>query len=149
VLRRGKQHDSFGRAAARSRRAWYGSMLEGSMDSVRSFVKLWAGFTIVILGYAIIDLRTNPWLYDETKFTMRPDLSQIGDLVHWGGRLLKEQALSLLVGNALVLAGLLTLLLFGIVRLLRRPRSAPVAVAADEEPVAVFGADRLSVPPQG
>jgi hypothetical protein len=101
----------------------------------------------VILSYAVLDLRANPWLYDETKFTMRPDLSQIGDLVHWGGRLLKENALVLLVGNALVLAGLLTLLLYGVVRLVRRRAPAPVDIEAER--VAVFGPDRVSVPPPG
>src|SRR5262249_9736369 len=123
--------------------------VEGSMDSVRNFVRLWAGLTIAILGYAVIDLRFNPWLHDETRFTMRPDLNQIGDLVHWGGRLLKENALTLVVGNALVLAGVLTLALYGIVRVLRRRGQEPTTeIEMEPERVAVFGGpDRASVPP--
>ena len=129
------------------RAPWYGLELEGSMDSVRSFVRLWAGFAIAIFAYAIVDLRMNPWLHEEHAFTMRPDLNQIGDLVHWGGRLLKEDAVVLLLSNAFVIAGLLALGVHGIVRLFRRGRS--IDDPESEERISVFPQhDRLSVPPQ-
>ena len=79
------------------------------MDSVRSFLAIWALLTGVILGYAVIDLRLHPELYDEKTFSMTPDLSQIGTLPHWGGRLLKERAHGLLVCNAVALAGMMSL----------------------------------------
>jgi hypothetical protein len=94
------------------------------MDSVRSFVRLWAGLTVIILAYAFLDLRMHPWLLDESNFTMRPDLTRVGDLAHWGGRLLRENALSLLVGNALVLGGLLALCGRWVTRRIRAPAAA-------------------------
>ena len=66
------------------------------MDSVRSFVRIWAALTVVILAYAFIDLRMHPWLETEHHFTMTPDINQLPALLHWGGRLLKESAFSLL-----------------------------------------------------
>ncbi len=108
------------------------------MDSVRSFVKLWAGFAIAILTYAFFDLRLNPWLHEEHAFTMRPDLNQIGDLVHWGGRLLKEDAVVLLVSNALVLSGLIALGVHAVVRLFRRGRPSEEQPVVPEERVSVF-----------
>ena len=108
------------------------------MDSVRSFVRLWAGLTVCILAYAFLDLRMHPWLLDESNFTMRPDLTRVGDLAHWGGRLLRENALSLLIGNALVLGGLLALA----ARWLARKIRGPAGVA--REPTVV---ERISVYP--
>jgi hypothetical protein len=83
------------------------------MDSVRSFLVCWALVTVAVLGYAVIDLRMHPELRDETVFSMTPDLDQIGpqmaSLPHWGGRLLKERAIGLLVCNALALGGFIAL----------------------------------------
>ena len=136
-------------ATARACIAWYCSKLEGSMDSVRSFVRLWAGLAVAILAYATLDLRLNPWLYEEHAFTMRPDLSQLPDLLHWGGRLLKESAFVLLASNALVIAGLLALLVHGVMRLFRRGRS-PEEANDEVERISVFPqTERLSVPPPG
>ena len=111
------------------------------MDSVRSFVRLWAGLTLAILAYAFLDLRMHPWLLDEQHFTMTPDLSRVGDLAHWGGRLLRENAVSLLVGNALVLGGLLALCGRWLMRRLRRS-SAALRASVQESVV-----ERISVFP--
>jgi hypothetical protein len=92
------------------------------VDSLRLFVRLWAIFAIVILVYAIVDLRLTPELWTESHFSMRPDLEQILELRHWGGRLLREGAFSMLVGNALALGGLLALLTQSVVRLCTRWR---------------------------
>jgi hypothetical protein len=94
------------------------------VDSARGFVRLWLLLALLILAYAWVDLRLNPRLLFETEFSMRPDLSQLPDLMHWGGRLLNHGALSLLIGNALVLAGLGALLgrtIVHFVQRLRRP----------------------------
>ena len=101
------------------------------MDSVRSFVALWVSSTAAILGYAWFDLRHNPWLYEERNFTMCPDLSRVPDLMHWGGRLLKEQATSLLVMNAIVIGGLLALAAAWIGARIARAKSEHAAEAVD------------------
>jgi hypothetical protein len=75
---------------------------------------------LLILGYAWLDLRLNPRLLFETEFSMRPNLSQLPDLMHWGGRLLNHGAVSLLVGNSLVLAGMAALVGRGIVRFVQQ-----------------------------
>ena len=108
------------------------------MDSVRSFLQLWLGLSMAILGYAFVDLKLHPWLLDEQNFSMKPDLSRVGELAHWGGRLLRENQVSLLVCNALILGGLLALSAHALMRRMRRP--------ADPAPMEV---DRVSVfPPQ-
>jgi hypothetical protein len=92
------------------------------MDSTRSFLALWFCISLVILAYAGIDLWMHPALYGEVHFTMQPDVNQIGDLWHWGGRLLKEGAISLLVANAIVMGGLVALVGRGTVRFLAKLR---------------------------
>lgn len=120
-------------------------MLDSEVDSARSFVRLWLLLTLLILGYAWLDLRLTPRLSFETEFSMRPDLSQLPDLLHWGGRLLNHGAVSLLLGNALVLAGLAALVGRGVAHLLQRwlrPSSAPrVSIVPAPAPT--------SVPPTG
>jgi hypothetical protein len=115
------------------------------MYSVRAFVRLWILSSIVILAYAMVDLTLHPWLRQETHFSMRPDLSRAGELVHWGGRLLKENAHSLLVCNALVLGGLLALVIHGAARLIRRSRDE-ASQGCDTSPDYALG-PRLSEPP--
>lgn len=117
------------------------------MSSTRSFMRLWLGLTVLVLAYAAIDLWMHPWLAQESHFTMRPDLTQIGDLWHWGGRLLKEDALVLLVGNAVILAGVLALVVSGMARLWRKLRRTD-QTAETEAPASerVFAATP-SVPP--
>lgn len=84
-------------------------MLDFKVDSVRKFVLLWLAATLVVLVYAGVDLWLNPTLSLETELSMRPDWTQLPDLLHWGGRLLNHGALSLLLGNALVIGGLIAL----------------------------------------
>lgn len=59
--------------------------------------------------------------------TMVPDFQQAPDLIHWGGRLLRERAWPLLIGNAFLLGGLLALVAEAVLRLARR------ALTADDE----------------
>jgi hypothetical protein len=92
------------------------------MESTRSFLRLWIVITFAILTYAALDLWLHPSLHQEMHFTMQPDVSQIGDLWHWGGRLLKEGAITLLVANAIVMGGLLALVGRSIARLVARLR---------------------------
>jgi hypothetical protein len=94
--------------------------------SARAFVLLWAVLTVVMVGYAFVDLWVCPALWDERSFSMQPDLSQLWEVRHWGGRLLRERAWGLLICNAIVLAGLAALVLHGASRwLLRRYSAAP------------------------
>ena len=101
------------------------------MHSVRAFLSLWSVISGSILAYAFGDLALHPALRRETNFSMQPDLARVGELVHWGGRLLKEGHWSLLVSNALLLGGLAALLLGSAVRWIRRERE-PTA-SADQE----------------
>jgi hypothetical protein len=118
-------------------------VLESEVDSVRSFVRLWIVLTAVVLAYAWLDLRFHPQLLRETQFSLQPDLSQIPDLKHWGGRLLNHGAVTLLLGNALVLSGLSALVLRALWVLFRRVRSQD----ADARVSIVPGSVPTSVPP--
>ena len=95
--------------------------------------------TALVIGYAFLDLWLSPALWTERSFSMEPDLSQIWEVRHWGGRLLRERAWGLLVCNALVLGGLSALLLPGIAGWLLRRRSA----SASKRPSAARGARPL------
>jgi hypothetical protein len=106
------------------------------MDSIRSFLQLWLGLSAAILGYAFLDLELHPWLREEQNFSMKPDLSRAPELVHWGGRLLRESHVSLLLANALILGGLLALTAHALMSRVRRP--VEPTVDADVERVSVF-----------
>ena len=95
-------------------------MLDSEVDSAKSFVRLWSFLVVVVLAYAWLDLWLHPSLASETHFSLEPDLAQLHDLVHWGGRLLNHRELPLLVANALVLSGLAALLLSGALAMARR-----------------------------
>jgi hypothetical protein len=73
-------------------------------------------------------------------------MSRIGELWHWGGRLLNEGAIGLLVLNAIMLGGLLALLMLWVGQLLNRVlpgrREVPSGDATASTSVA-FG----SIPP--
>jgi hypothetical protein len=109
--------------------------------SVRTFVLLWALLSALVIGYAFLDLSLSPALWTERSFSMEPDLSQIWEVRHWGGRLLRERAWGLLVCNALVIGGLSALLLHGAARWLLRRGSAPHSNRAG------FATESASIPP--
>jgi len=100
---------------------------------------LWAGITLAIFVYAYVDLQLHPALLQERPMTMVPDWEQAPDLIHWGGRLLRERAWPLLIGNAILLGGLLALAAEAVTRLARR-----VLTADDEESPAGAGAPQGS-----
>ena len=115
------------------------------MFSVRSLLAVWACASLATLGYAYVDLSVTPGLQQERGFSIELDLSRIGELWHWGGRLLNEGAMGLLVFNAIAVGGLLALLVLWIAQLSRRafkPRGVPEAPTTVTTSVA-FG----SVPP--
>ena len=107
------------------------------MHSTRFIVGLWLLLTIVILGYALFDLQANPWLREEHAFTMQPDLSRAGDLLHWGGRLLKERAVSLLIMNAVILGGLLAIPVAAALSVFRRDRARRMTKTEDGGPISM------------
>jgi hypothetical protein len=94
--------------------------------------------TLLILGYAWVDLELHPALLAEEQISMKPDWSQLPDLMHWGGRLLRHGAAPLLLGNAVVLGGMAALVGRALTRWVRRLRS-PQAGAG--------GMDRVSIVP--
>ena len=80
------------------------------MTPARIFARLWLLFTLLTLAYAACDLALNPWLRLEPGFSMKPDLTRVPDLMHWGGRLYINGAWWLLVCNAVLLGGMAALL---------------------------------------
>jgi hypothetical protein len=128
LLRELGQVDAAGHASATLTRTLedepkLGCVVDCEVESLSSFVKAWVMATLVILGYAWLDLQLNPHLSHETAFSLTPDASRLSDMWDWGGRLLHHQALGLLIGNAVALGGILALGLRGAVALLRRARS--------------------------
>lgn len=116
------------------------------MLSVRSLLMAWAGFSLATVAYAYLDLALSPGLHVETGFSVTLDVARIGELWHWGGRLLREGALMLLVCNAVVLGGLLALVTLWIVegvQHLRRQLRAPPRVERPQGNAIALG----SVPP--
>lgn len=113
------------------------------MDSVSSFLKAWLAATLLIVGYAWVDLRFNPHLAFETSFTLTPDVTRLSDLWDWGGRLLHHGAVSLLALNAIALGGLAAVVVRSAQSLVRRLRAPidPVRVSI------VPGSVPTSVPP--
>jgi hypothetical protein len=98
-----------------------------------------------MLVYSYVDLRLNPWLETETHFSLRPDFTQLHDLWHWGGRLLRHGAVSLLFANAVVMAGIAALALHSIALFIQRLRRSG---ANDPGRVSVVpGSPPTSVPP--
>jgi len=82
-------------------------MIDFEVDSVWNFLKAWLAATLLIVGYAWVDLRFNPHLSYETGFTLTPDVTRLADLWDWGGRLLHHGAVGLLALNAIALGGTL------------------------------------------
>jgi hypothetical protein len=131
---RGKSAD--GRLAAR--------VLDFEVDSLSGFLKAWLAATLLIVGYAWVDLHANPHLAFETSFTLTPDASRLSDLLDWGGRLLHHGAVGLLLANAIALGGILALLGRGALAVIHRVRAT-----TDESPrVSIVPASvPTSVPP--
>ena len=90
------------------------------MFSVRSLLSVWVSSSLATLGYAYADLSLTPGLHQERGFSIHVDISRIGELWHWGGRLLNEGAIGLLVLNAIMVGGFLALLMLWIGQLLNR-----------------------------
>lgn len=90
------------------------------MFSVRSLLFVWVSSSLATLGYAYADLSLTPGLHQERGFSIHVDMSRIGELWHWGGRLLNEGAIGLLVLNAIVVGGFLALLMLWLGQLLNR-----------------------------
>lgn len=80
------------------------------MFSVRSLLIVWVSASLATLGYAFADLSLTPGLHQERGFSIHIDVARIGELWHWGGRLLNDGAIGLLVLNAIVVGGFLALL---------------------------------------
>lgn len=80
------------------------------MLSLRSLLLTWAGFSLATVAYAYLDLAFTPELRGESGFSLTLDVTRIGELWHWGGRLLREGAVVLLICNAVVVGGILALL---------------------------------------
>lgn len=119
--------------------------LESEVDSARGLLRLWIFLAVVLLAYSYVDLRMNPWLETETHFSLKPDLTQLHDLWHWGGRLLRHGALSLLVANAVVVSGIAALALHSVALFVQRLRRA--SAQAEARISVVPGSPPTSVPP--
>lgn len=79
------------------------------MTPARFFARLWLVFTLLTLAYAACDFALNPWLRLEVGFSMKPDLTRLPDLMHWGGRLYYNGAWWLLFCNAVLIGGMAAL----------------------------------------
>jgi hypothetical protein len=107
----------------------------------------------LLLGYAWLDFHMNPWLQRETHFTMTPDFSQLHELPHWGGRLLRHGALPLLLGNIVVVGGVLALCVRAVIRRFRGRQSEPrISVVPASVPTSmrpsVIGTAAAHAPPE-
>ena len=89
------------------------------MFSVRSLLVVWVSSSLATLGYAYADLSLTPGLHQERGFSIHIDFARIGELWHWGGRLLNEGAIGLLVLNAIMVGGILALLMLWLGQLLQ------------------------------
>jgi hypothetical protein len=100
--------------------------------SLRSLLFVWATSSLATLGYAYADLTLTPGLHQESGFSVHIDIARIGELWHWGGRLLNEGAIGLLVLNAMMVGGLLALLMLWLGQVLSRVRAGRRNASADE-----------------
>jgi hypothetical protein len=103
--------------------------------SVRSLLLVWVSSSLATLGYAYVDLSLTPGLHQERGFSIHIDIGRVSELWHWGGRLLNDGAMGLLIFNAITVGGLLALVMLWLAQLAQRlwsPRrdvSAPEATA--------------------
>lgn len=115
------------------------------MFSVRSLLLLWVCASLATLGYAYVDLRVTPGLAEERGYSIALDLARIGELWHWGGRLLNEGAIGLLVFNAIIVGGFIALLVLWVGQVLRRLLQPQAE--AEQAPSSVTSVALGSVPP--
>lgn len=85
------------------------------MTSLPTFLLFWLAATLGILGYAVWDV---PNVAHETAgFSVNLDWSRVGEIRHWGGRLINSDATALLLLNAACTGGMIAL---GIVWIMER-----------------------------
>lgn len=113
------------------------------MFSVRSLLVVWVSSSLATLGYAYADLSLTPGLHQERGFSVHIDITRIGELWHWGGRLLNEGAIGLLVLNAIMVGGILALLMLWLGQLLQSAMRR--AEAARQESVVADGSSASNV----
>jgi hypothetical protein len=118
-------------------------VLDFEVDSLSGFLKAWLAATLLIVGYAWVDLHAHPHLAFETSFTLTPDASRLSDLLNWGGRLLRHGAVGLLLANAIALGGILALLGRGALAVIHRLRTTDESPRVSIVPASV----PTSVPP--
>jgi hypothetical protein len=102
--------------------------------SVRSLLVVWVSSSLATLGYAYADLSLTPGLHQERGFSIHIDITRIGELWHWGGRLLNEGAIGLLVLNAIMVGGILALLMLWLGQLMRAMLQKAVSAPRDTVP---------------
>jgi hypothetical protein len=102
---------------------------------------------LATLGYAYADLSLTPGLQHERGFSVHVDIARIGELWHWGGRLLNEGAIGLLVLNAIMVGGFLALLMLWLGQLLSRVFAGRRENAGEADPSASTSVAYGSVPP--
>ncbi len=78
--------------------------MEGRSTSVKKMLSLWAFCFASTLFWGFADLHRNPGLADG-EVSLKPNFSQIGDLFHWGGRLVGNGRIGLFLVNAVLLSG--------------------------------------------
>lgn len=105
------------------------------MFSVRSLLLVWVSSSLATLGYAYADLSLTPGLHQERGFSIHVDVARAGELWHWGGRLLNEGAIELLVFNAIIVGGFVALLVLWLAQLMQRWLRPPLAQPDTEGPV--------------
>jgi hypothetical protein len=108
----------------------------------------WAGFTVATVAYAYVDLALSPGLHVESGFSVTLDVARIGELWHWGGRLVREGAVVLLACNAVVVGGLLALVTLWLAESIQHLRRHLRASArADRQPPAAVAFGSVPPPP--
>jgi hypothetical protein len=117
--------------------------------SVRSLLLVWVSSSLATIGYAYADLSLTPGLNEERGFSIHVDVTRIGELWHWGGRLLNEGAIGLLVLNAMMVGGFLALLMLWVGQLLQRALPGRRDAASTEKPAASSVAFGSIPPPAG
>jgi hypothetical protein len=117
--------------------------------SLRSLLSVWVSSSLATLGYAYADLSLTPGLHQERGFSIHIDFARVGELWHWGGRLLNEGAISLLVLNAIMVGGFLSLLMLWLGQLVRRAMHIRRESTVPETPASTTVAFGSVPPPAG